>query len=217
MTTCSCGRPIYSKVAAECDHCLGVAGLARKLAPQETLPDFGLTLWQPMAGSIAHLGKRVENRGWVPQADVFGRHIAIHAADRAPVPAHLQLVARAAKLQPRGERIAVAGSARGAIVAVARLVGVLDARETTPAWPRVLVRGFSWPVGHPKPESVDWPDAIAERIARLREDPWWLGPVGWLLSDVRPMRTPIPAKGAQRLWRLSTDLRVAIARELEAA
>jgi hypothetical protein len=39
-----------------------------------------LTVRQPWAGCIAHLGKRVENRGWHCPARSVGTQIAIHAA-----------------------------------------------------------------------------------------------------------------------------------------
>lgn len=41
-----------------------------------------LTLWQPWAFAIAHLGKDVENRTWKPPGDIQGQRIAIHAGKR---------------------------------------------------------------------------------------------------------------------------------------
>ena len=38
-----------------------------------------LTLWQPWAHAIAHLGKRIENRTWRPPARLDGKPLAIHA------------------------------------------------------------------------------------------------------------------------------------------
>lgn len=184
------------------------------------LPFYGLTLWQPMASAIPLLGKRVENRPWAPPRSILGQRIAIHAAAVSkrdgfklpiPVPARYQdLFVRYA--DGSWGRRGTPGLALGAVVAVARVVGALDKRPTqhtnTQTWlePQRIVIARD-----------DATEAERAKLRKLDQDTWWLGPCGWLLSDVRPMRTPIPAKGAQRLWRLSTDLRVAIARELEAA
>ena len=37
-------------------------------------------------------------------------------------------------------------------------------------------------------------------VADMVRSPWWFGPVGWILADVRPLATPVPCKGAQGLW-----------------
>lgn len=38
-----------------------------------------LTLWRPWAHSILYLGKRIENRPWLPPASTLGQRIALHA------------------------------------------------------------------------------------------------------------------------------------------
>lgn len=53
-----------------------------------TTPTHALTLIQPWAHAIEQLGKRIENRGWVPPRWVLGRRIYIHAGaklDRSSV------------------------------------------------------------------------------------------------------------------------------------
>lgn len=37
------------------------------------------------------------------------------------------------------------------------------------------------------------------------DDPWWIGPCGWLLGDVRALPEPVPCRGAQKLWRIPAD------------
>lgn len=37
------------------------------------------------------------------------------------------------------------------------------------------------------------------------DDPWWIGPYGWLLDDVRALAEPVPCRGAQKLWRVPAD------------
>lgn len=35
---------------------------------------------------------------------------------------------------------------------------------------------------------------------------WWVGPVGWVLRDVRPLPTPIACSGQQGLWSCSGEV-----------
>lgn len=46
------------------------------------------------------------------------------------------------------------------------------------------------------------------------QQPWFTGPYGWLLSDVRPLKTPIPIRGAQGFWRVPAPVQAAIEAEL---
>ena len=77
-----------------------------------------------------------------------------------------------------------------AIVGAARVLGFLDLRG--------LYR-----------QCVGCADAHA-----LDGDPWWAGPVGWLLGDVVALAEPVPCKGALGLWRLPPDVEAAVQREL---
>lgn len=38
------------------------------------------------------------------------------------------------------------------------------------------------------------------------KSPWFEGPVGWVLSDVRRLAVPIPCKGAQGLWNVPEEI-----------
>jgi hypothetical protein len=45
------------------------------------------------------------------------------------------------------------------------------------------------------------------RVARVvceSDDPWFMGPIGWVLEDVRAM-TAVPARGALSLWRVPVE------------
>lgn len=97
-----------------------------------------LTLWQPWAHAVAHFGKRIENRPWKPWPSIVGQVVAIHAA---------------AKVDPIGEAAVegwvrrhtglllppAASLPRGAIVATARVTGVLTESESP--W---FVGPFGW-------------------------------------------------------------------------
>lgn len=45
-------------------------------------------------------------------------------------------------------------------------------------------------------------DGVVEKSA----SPWFIGPFGWELADVEFLETPLPCNGAQKLWRLRSDL-----------
>lgn len=97
-----------------------------------------LTLYQPWAHAVAHLGKRIENRPWRPWASIVGTRIAIHAAAKVDpvaeaavegwVRRHMGLVVPPAASLPRG-----------AIVATARVTGVVT--ESASPW---FVGPFGW-------------------------------------------------------------------------
>jgi len=124
-----------------------------------------LSLLQPWAWAVVNPAtrKRVENRTWAPPRAMIGREFLLHASRGGGAAYHRE----AAKFIRR----ASGGAAevpprrdlpRGAIVGVARLVGYAS-RERDGAW---------------------------EGESRWREvvgSPWFVGPHGWLLSDVRPL------------------------------
>jgi hypothetical protein len=132
---------------------------------------YALTLWQPWAWAICHAGKRIENRRWAPPRWAVGRDIAIHAgATRGQE----QLMRAHPDWWPNGAPVPPAYLAHGAIVAVARLVGIVS--EST--------------------------------------DPWFCGPVGWTLDDVRVLGVPVPCRGAFKLWRVPDDVAAAVWRDV---
>lgn len=40
----------------------------------------------------------------------------------------------------------------------------------------------------------------------LPEDPWFSGPFGWLLDDVKPLEYPILCRGSQGLWTVPPEI-----------
>ncbi len=40
----------------------------------------------------------------------------------------------------------------------------------------------------------------------LDQRPWFRGPIGWVLDRVVPLLAPVPAKGAQKFWRVSPSI-----------
>ena len=45
-------------------------------------------------------------------------------------------------------------------------------------------------------------------------DPWFCGPVGWLLANVRVLPTPVPCPGHQGLWNLPPDVEEQVRRQI---
>jgi len=109
-----------------------------------------LTVWQPWAHCIAHLGKRIENRGWRPWAEMIGQVIAIHAAARVNEDEEIQI---AHHLEPLGFRLPLLDTLpRGAIVAVARVTGYVVASDSP--W-------FVGPYGWTLSDVIALPEPIA--------------------------------------------------------
>lgn len=146
-----------------------------------------LTIHQPYAWAVAAGHKPVENRTWRPPLEAVGKLIGIHAGltmdpvegecwRSVPVPGPNTLV-------------------YGALIGVARLVGVIRADRYQPSWVFHRVQGRS--------------SAIAETLSYERCQqiaPWWRGPWGWLLEEAVLLSEPIPMRGQQGLWKLPTML-----------
>lgn len=147
-----------------------------------------LTLWQPWATAVALHGKIVENRTWLPPESLLGERIAIHAG----------AARKDAWALPPGVTVPEP-LPRSGVVATAIVVGALDLREGRRD---VRVRGtgsLAFLTGGDD-SSDDW-----DRIAKLDSNPWWLGPVGWLLEEIRPLSQPVSCKGAMGLWTLGIE------------
>lgn len=114
-----------------------------------------LTVWQPWAHCIAHLGKRIENRGWRPWAEMIGQVIAIHAAARVDFIEEHELGMR---LRAMGHDLPHPSELpRGAIVAVARVTGYVVASDSF--W-------FVGPYGWTLSDVIALPQPIACRGAQ---------------------------------------------------
>jgi hypothetical protein len=51
-------------------------------------------------------------------------------------------------------------------------------------------------------------------VVRGRRSKWFIGPLGWLLRNPRPLIRPIPCKGRLGLWPIPRRVREEIARQL---
>jgi activating signal cointegrator 1 len=151
-----------------------------------------LTLTQPWATLVAIGAKQIETRSW---ATNYCGPLAIHAAaGLGPVGGNSglnELVAQEPFWTVLGAagctfgRRAPTGLPFGAIVAVCELV--CCTRITFAAGD---ARGWYGVVGR------DWSLTDRERAFGDYAD----GRYAWLLADIRALPTPIPAKGALRVW-----------------
>lgn len=88
----------------------------------------GLTLWQPWAFAVLHLGKRVENRPWKPWPSMIGRWFALHAAARNKPSEETWVLERIAVVS--GKPAPGPGAlVRGAVLGFARVSGFVEASD----------------------------------------------------------------------------------------
>jgi hypothetical protein len=154
-----------------------------------------LSLTQPWATIVAKGLKPVENRKWAPPRAMVGEVFAIHASKTWDKEGERYIREAWDGYDPIEEAIGEAVLVRSAILGVARLVGWMSFEEKlyyTVAGDRV----------------------VAEPGHRLMKDPWFFGPYGFVLEDVRELREPIPCKGALNFWRMPSEIEAAVVAQL---
>lgn len=67
----------------------------------------------------------------------------------------------------------------------------------SPQWIVGLVRVADFKTGEPS-------------LFSQEEDPWFIGPIGWMLDDVVALPKPVEVKGARGLWRVADVSMVAV-------
>ena len=96
--------------------------------PEDEAPLRGLTLWQPWAYAVLHLGKRLENRPWKPWPSMVGPWFALHAAARRKPSEEAWVLDRIAALT--GKPAPGPGAlVRGAVLGFGRLSGFVEASD----------------------------------------------------------------------------------------
>lgn len=131
-----------------------------------------LTLIQPWGWAIVHAGKRIENRTWRAPSKHYGQIIAIHAGQKYDALSALHIQEITGKRVPPEAEIE-----RGAVIATAILVGVIDQAPMTPEWRRWWMGPFGWVLDHVVPVQPfscpgmlglwDLPDTIREHLVPL--------------------------------------------------
>lgn len=151
---------------------------------------YALTVRQPWAHAIAHLGKDVENRTRAPNRDAVGQRVAIHAGYYYEADEDMLALARIVGVGSLPYR---SSFRRGGLVAVATIAG----------WFKL------------KGGRVTRSAGGATLIAEARESRWAAGPCCWVLRDTVALREPVLASGRQGLWRLDGRQEEALRAALE--
>lgn len=187
-----------------------------------------LTVHEPWASLIAYELKPVENRTWV-STFMLGRRVAIHAGQKVDFEGAEVLIELAAV---RGE-VVYRQARRKDVVRVDRshpqakpayldlTIPVGGEWIPMPLYSMAIlavatVRGFVHESGQ-----VIVPEGASEEerayVAGVRLHPYFSGPWGWVLGDVKRLEVPARLSGAQGLWMVPQDERERIARARWAA
>lgn len=145
-----------------------------------------LTLIRPWPMAFLWYGKRVENRGWWCPVTAFQDRIALHAGKKYDEQA-ARTIARIVTERdfgnyPESNRIAAYSS-------------ILDNLHREP-YPPMSVFATAF-VSDQQPYSHD--------NEFLTLDPFAFGPICWLTTDLVEVE-PVECRGAQKLWKLPTDV-----------
>lgn len=142
---------------------------------------------------MLHAGKWVENRTWRPPLATIGEPFAIHAGFKEPEEAD---VATALQRASEGGLDVERPEAflRGCVVGVATISGFVE-------------------VDPDRQVTMTFPDSSPLARAAV-ESPWFTGPVGMFLADVRALATPIPCRGMLGFWPLPSEVENALRDQL---
>ena len=136
-----------------------------------------LTIQQPWAWAIANAGKDIENRTWPPPRKFIGSTIAIHAGktfDRDS--ANAVRAIREAILRD-SDKYSI--TERFALIHVAGQV---------PDSPSECAMGAIVAI------------ATIVGVSYRSSSPWFAGPYGWLLDNIKRLDEPVPCRGAHGIW-----------------
>lgn len=160
-----------------------------------------LTLWQPWATAVAHLGKQVENRTWAPPSGLIGKPLAIHAGKRVDKESLTELLfqMREGTLPRRPELLTASQMPVGHVVAVARVAGWLCSDGVIPMLD----------------EKRTFHGITEAQATEAWKGSWWCGPVGWYFDRVLALPKPVPCSGAQGLWTLPSVVRADVLTQIQ--
>lgn len=170
----------------------------------------GLTLTQPWAGLVASGIKLIENRPRkIISPSDFGKPFAIHASREISKDAMRRIIEIAPEHgDPRLPWFRLA-SITSAIVGIATIDRVIEMRIE----PGQLSGTFG--MSEFDFDDDDGHDDSYGLAADQRR--WFFGPIGYALRDVRPLKEPVPCKGALGFWGLSESIAMQVTAQLEDA
>ena len=167
-----------------------------------------ISLWQPWASAIALGSKRIETRSWETSHRGF---LAIHASKRCIQEEMIEVGASwswcGALRRKMGEARDLAETLPfGAVVAVCELV---DCRPTA-NFMLGEIRNRRHPFftfGGDLDQTYSWTEEMMGNFE--------LGRFGWVLAHIRPLKQPLPWKGAQGFFTVPDELILPRLQEME--
>lgn len=168
-----------------------------------------LSLWQPWATYIAIGAKTIETRSW---GTPFRGELAIHAAKTTD---HIDgtegMVLKGAGLGhlapklPDGEDDGL-GFPLGAIVAVVTLEEVFQVAQVADEARRIIIQDGNVYTTTGRVLDVPPADLVLGDLSP--------GRCGWVLTNVRALRSPVPCRGRQCLFDLPDDVEAQVVAQL---
>lgn len=146
-----------------------------------------LSFSQPWLWAVLHAGKHVENRTWAPPIEMIDQRIALHAAKSWD------------KERNYGTRDGRVVTATGYLLSLK-----LDPPGHKESYPQSAIVGVATIdriVTSPKSLSAD-------------QTRWFFGPFGWILKDVRVLKTPVAATGKLGLWTVPDNVESMVLEQL---
>lgn len=155
-----------------------------------------LTIRQPWCGLVAAGVKRIENRSRsiIPHED-FGRPFALHAGRDLNEQSYPDIVKIVPRMVPYVNWVQLA-SYTSAVIAVATVDRAVH-RSGRDA--RVVFDRNDGSI-------VDLGD----------QEPWFFGPIGYVLRDIRALRSPVTCRGWLGFWTLPTDAEARVTEQIGA-
>jgi hypothetical protein len=155
-----------------------------------------LTLWRPWDTAILRLGKPVENRNWPPPLHLVGHRFALHCGKKFDEEGACAIVKLAhgagVPMRTIEEHLSRAETIDSAIIGTVKLARVIR-----------RIREEELP-----PSQMGFAGAVALSLSRdpLQSSPWFFGAFGWVCEEPFVLPEPVPCRGAQKLWKLPTDV-----------
>lgn len=175
-----------------------------------------LTLKHPWPWAIAHLGKDVENRVWLPPESAVGQKILVHGG-KSPYGADGKVLHPSILQEIRLDF-------QQGIMPTLQKVLETQPPESTAAL-RQYLRQFLTPGSKNEirvpPSTMVMSGIIGhvtlQAVARDWDSPWAMpGQYHWVISDFTPFETPIQCRGAQRLWEPPREVMYLVDRQMQA-
>lgn len=188
---------------------MGIGKNGKRFQMNELTELRSLTIWPEWVYAILHLGKNVENRVWKAGRTLLGNRIAIHSG------VHFGGIKTKNCIQNFWPVIEIARSMGYSYEDIYSEVGGKhwvgfdvfspEGKKMFPMDSRIIMRGAI--VATAVVQSCSFLYSGDKRYADGMPKTAWSeeGKYGWRLSDIDILKEPIPAKGKQRVWKVSPE------------